>query len=104
MPSPDSTSNANDENAPLLSATATTSAPPVQTEEQLDHLAQLVAAGELPFPTGLAAELVVRLAVEVRERRRRRLVQFIARSIAESIFVGVDREEGEEIQDVEFTI
>ena len=52
------------------------------TQEQLGRVAELVANGELPFPENLPAERSQRLLVDVQLRRRRRLVQFIARTIA----------------------
>ena len=76
----------------------------ISSPEKLDQVAGLVARGELPFPTGLAPDQVHRLAVEVRERRRRRLVKFIARSIAQKICRSVERLETEETRDVETTI
>ena len=81
-----------------------TYADPISSPEKLDQVADLVARGELPFPAGLAPDQVYRLAVEVRERRRRRLVQFIARSIAQKICRRVERLETEENRDVETTI
>lgn len=76
----------------------------LSSPEKLDQVAALVARGELPFPGGLPDNHAHRLAVEVRERRRRRLVQFIARSIAQTICRSVERFEMEEPQDVETTI
>ena len=46
-------------------------------------LAQLIANGELPFPSGLATEDANRLAVMVRIRRRNQLVSFLARQVAQ---------------------
>jgi hypothetical protein len=57
----------------------------VRDSEQLERIAHLVAAGELPVPTDLAADQTEQLVAMVRERRRRRLVQFLARAIATSI-------------------
>ena len=76
----------------------------LSSPKKLDQVAGLVAHGELHFPVGLAPDQVYRLAVEVRERRRRRLVQFIAQSIAQTIYRSVERLEVEETQDVETTI
>lgn len=61
------------------------------TPEQLDRVAQLVASGEVAFSAGLSAAQTDRLAKIVREHRRRRLVQFIARSIARDICRGVEQ-------------
>ena len=61
------------------------------TQEQLDRVAQLVASGEVAFPAGLSVARTDRLARIVREQRRRRLVQFIARSIARDIYRGVEQ-------------
>lgn len=58
----------------------------LSTPEKLDQVANMVAQGEFPFPIGLAPDQVEQLAIEVRKRRRRRLVQFIARSIAQDIW------------------
>ncbi len=52
------------------------------TQEQLGRVAELVANGELPFPANLPAERSQRLLVEVQQRRRRKLVKYIARMIA----------------------
>ena len=52
------------------------------TPKQFDRVAELVANGELPFPENLTAKRSQRLLVEVQQRRRRRLVKFIARMIA----------------------
>ena len=55
------------------------------TQKQLDHVAELVANGELPFPEALPTERSHRLLNEVQQRRRRRLVKFIAHTIAMDI-------------------
>ncbi len=60
---------------------------------KLDRIADLVAQGEFPFPGDLDADELNRLAVAVRERQRRRLVKFIARSIALEIWRETDRDE-----------
>ena len=54
----------------------------LQSPEQLVRLADLVASGELPLPTDLHSDQLEHLAREVRQRRRRRLVRFIARTLA----------------------
>lgn len=56
------------------------------TSQQLDRWADLVAAGESPFPSGLADQDERQLVELVRRRRRARLVQFIARVIAREIW------------------
>ncbi len=53
-----------------------------QSPEQLVRLANLVASGEVPLPADLHPDQLEHLAREVRQQRRRRLVQFIARTIA----------------------
>jgi hypothetical protein len=50
--------------------------------DQLVRIADLVARGEMPVPQHLRAEQLHSLVREVRKRRRRRLVKFIARAIA----------------------
>lgn len=57
----------------------------LSTPEKLDRVANIVAQGEFPFPTDLAPDQAEQLANEVRKRRYRRLVQYIARSIAMDI-------------------
>lgn len=51
----------------------------------LGRIADLVSCGDLPFPGNLPTSQLSQLAAMVRERRRRRLIRFIARSIALSI-------------------
>lgn len=53
--------------------------------EQFRRMVELVADGELPLPRHLPAEQRAALAREVQQRRRRRLVQFVARVIADDI-------------------
>lgn len=55
--------------------------------ESLDHirLGFLIASGDLPFPSGLARDDAIRLAVEVRGHRRTQLVQFLARQVAQHL-------------------
>lgn len=48
-------------------------------------LALLIATGELPFPTSLSSHETDRLAVQVRNRRRTQLVQFLARQVAQHL-------------------
>ena len=64
----------------------TTKTPELQSPEQLARLADLVACGGLPLPVDLHPDLLEHLAHEVRQRRHRRLVSFIARAIAKDIF------------------
>jgi len=54
-------------------------------EEAFQRTATMIAAGELKFPEQLEAHQAAMLAKEVRRLRRRRLVQFIADSIAADI-------------------
>lgn len=51
----------------------------------LERVADLAASGDVPFPEDLPADQLLQLAAMVRERRRYRLVQFIARAIAHDI-------------------
>ena len=60
-----------------------------EAQQQLDlsgprfqRVAELVANGDLPLPLDLPDEQLVRLVREVQDRRRRRLVHFVARAIA----------------------
>jgi len=53
--------------------------------EQFTRWTELVANGEVAFPTGLDAGQRVRLVNEVRRRRRSRLVHYVARAIAQDI-------------------
>jgi hypothetical protein len=52
---------------------------------RLDRIADLVATGELLIPDGLTPDQITTLAANVRQRRRRRLVRYIARLIANAI-------------------
>lgn len=52
------------------------------TSEQLDHWSDLVAQGEVSFPTDLTPHEFQRLLLGVARRRRRWLVKFIADAIA----------------------
>ncbi|WP_166830621.1 hypothetical protein [Thalassoroseus pseudoceratinae] len=56
----------------------------ISTTDQ-QRLATLIASGQVPFPKDLAAEDATELLIAVRELRRTRLVQSIARAIAEDI-------------------
>ena len=53
--------------------------------DELNRWADLVANTEVAFPEGLTAVDRARLLEDVRRRRRSRLVQFIARAIAQDI-------------------
>lgn len=53
--------------------------------EQFRRTVELVASGALPLPQHLPVEQRIALAREVQRRRRRRLVQFVARVIAQDI-------------------
>lgn len=55
---------------------------PLSEPVDLRRWAQLIANGELPFPTHLSASEFDRLAVEVSRLRRTRLIRYIARAIA----------------------
>ena len=72
-----------------------------ETQQQLglsgprfQRVAELVANGDLPLPLDLPDEQLARLVREVHDRRRRRLVQFIARAIAIDIATGHGQEHG----------
>ena len=54
----------------------------VLTDEQLQRWAGLVADGSEPFPEGLEPRQHQQMLRQVRELRRRRLVQFIAGRVA----------------------
>lgn len=56
-----------------------------ETTTDLRALAQLIADGEIPFPMDRQAHERRRLVVLVRERRRRRLIEYLAQQIARSI-------------------
>ena len=56
-----------------------------QLPVQLDRLAQLVASGEVTLPEDLSADQMDRLVRKIRQCRRRRLVQYLARAIAVDI-------------------
>jgi hypothetical protein len=55
------------------------------SSHQLQRTAELVAAGDLPLPQHLTDEQLAMLVREVRQRRRQRLVQYVARAIAQDI-------------------
>ncbi len=63
----------------------TTSKSERQPPEQLGRLAELVASGELSLPVDLPPDQLELLVRKVRQRRRRRLVRFIADAIAMDI-------------------
>jgi hypothetical protein len=58
----------------------------VLTEDQIERWAQLTAAGQDAFPPGLSASQERTMLEQVRLLRRRRLVRFITRRIAQDIF------------------
>ncbi len=66
------------------------------TAEQLARWAELVANGETPFPKGLTRDQGHRLLELVCQRRRARLVQFIARAIAQEIWRRREQPKGEQ--------
>jgi hypothetical protein len=55
---------------------------------RFQRVAELVANGDLPLPLDLSDEQLAKLVREVQERRRRRLVHFVARAIAMDIVNG----------------
>jgi hypothetical protein len=57
----------------------------LSTPEKLQSVADLIANGEFPFPSGLSTEQRIQLGTEVSKRRYQRLVKYIARSIAQDI-------------------
>jgi len=61
-------------------------APSGLTAEQLARWAELIAGGEAHFPGSLGRDQQRHLLELVRQRRRSRLVQFIARAIAQEIW------------------
>ncbi len=61
------------------------SGPPNRSAEHLFRLAELVASGELVLPVDLPSDQLDQLVRQVRTRRRRRLVRYIARAIATDI-------------------
>ena len=65
-----------------------TSVQSVRSDQQLQRIAALVADGDLPLPLDLPDKQLAKLVREVQERRRRRLVQFVARAIAMDIVSG----------------
>ena len=65
-----------------------TSVQNVPSDQQLRRTAELVANGDLPLPLDLPDEQLAKLVREVQERRRRRLVHFVARAIAMDIVSG----------------
>jgi hypothetical protein len=67
----------------------------------LRALAQFIADGEIPFPMDRQAQERRRLANLVRERRRRRLVEYLAQQIARSILSDGKRVPKEDMQCLE---
>jgi len=65
--------------------TSSENRPAALTNEMLARWAEAVANGEAPFPSDLSNEDQERLLEHVRRRRRSRLVQFVARAIAQDI-------------------
>jgi hypothetical protein len=64
------------------------------TGDRLARWAAVVASGEAAFPTGLCDEDQERLLSEVRRQRRSRLIQFVARVIAQDILRSRDQQHG----------
>jgi hypothetical protein len=67
---------------PPSSASSDAPQPGSQPPERLARLADLVAGGEVAFPTGLDPAEDERLTAMIRARLRARLVRFIAQQIA----------------------
>jgi hypothetical protein len=66
--------------------TDSTTPPPGRFDSsERSQWATLIAEGSVAFPEGLSSDEQERLVEEVRHRRRARLVQFIARVIAQDI-------------------
>ena len=65
--------------------TSSENRPAALTAETIARWAEAVANGEAPFPSGLNDQDQERLVTYVQRRRRSRLVQFIARAIAQDI-------------------
>lgn len=57
----------------------------LSTVQSFSRWADLVARGEVAFPAGLTQGQEETLLQAVRQRRRQRLVQFVARAIAQEI-------------------
>jgi hypothetical protein len=68
-----------------VSAVGSTSDSLALTPEQMARWAALIARGEAEFPPSLTRAQEEQLRHEVRQQRRARLVQFIARQIARSL-------------------
>lgn len=66
-------------------ASSTTASTPRISPEALDKCAQLIAVGEVEWPTDLSAEQQRELQALVRRFRRAKLVKFIASQIAADI-------------------
>ena len=56
-----------------------------ESPQHFRRMVELVASGELPLPQHLPCEQLGRLAREVHKLRRRRLVHFVARAVANDI-------------------
>ncbi len=67
---------------------------PGLTDDQVSRWADLIADGRGDFPDDLSGADRERLLVSVRQRLRRRLVQFIARAVAVQLH-RTDRPDGE---------
>ena len=57
----------------------------LRSPEKLARFADMVARGELPLPVDLPPDQLEQLACEIRKRRRKKLVGFIAHAIAMDI-------------------
>ena len=58
-----------------------------ESELDIDHLAKLVADGEVNFPSDLSPEHELQLVDSIRILQRRKTVSFIARQIADAMHV-----------------
>jgi hypothetical protein len=67
--------------------------------QRYQRMAEMVATGDLPLPQHLTDEQLAMLVREVQQRRRRRLVQFIARAIATHIVHGREPRQGGQAHD-----
>lgn len=68
----------------------------LSSTEHFDRVVDLVSSGEFPFPEDLPTEEMDRLVFEVRKRRQRRLVQYIARTVAKEIWQQTEQTTTEE--------
>jgi hypothetical protein len=67
--------------------------------QRFQRMAEMVATGDLPLPQHLTDEQFAMLVRDVQRRRRRRLVQFVARAIATHIVHGREPRQGGQAHD-----